>query len=542
MGKKQKEFDQLQRHKTIRDAVHFDIDFDRDEVGVMNTREFQRLRRIKQLGMSYLVYPSASHSRFEHVLGVCHMAQRIMDNINHRGREVLSPEDRKIVRWVALLHDIGHVPFGHTLEDERPVFMEKHDESKRLEHFLFHTSIATEMEKVERELGLKDLRKTIMRVLSVTRQEGSKASPKEKLFADIVGNTICADLLDYLKRDTLFTGIQHRYDDRIISSFSVSDSDQLFIDLTDDRSVRTGLVSEILHLLTLRYTLGERVYYHPTKAAASAMMSKAVELAGLCPETLYDLGDDELLYLLENPEIIDAKKLPVKKDVSGSGRDAAKRIAGQIRRRAMYVPVYRITRREADDKHRIKDLVKTYHDPAEMSTRRKVEEEIGNACELAEGQVIINCPHSEMSLKEAGVKVRFSRELELETLQSVPDTRVTADISALVAKHEALWSLEVFLDAEEVVNRGMHVAIECQKHLGMTNNIEEFVPSGQEYVAVKALFQAIEDTTKDFSIAKELLDAVHRKGRDSLTKPQQWKDAFPEKFERHLFEGESHGK
>jgi HD superfamily phosphohydrolase len=259
---------ELRRWKSIRDAVHGDIEFDRDEIDLINTREFQRLRRIKQLGIAHLVYPSALHSRFEHVLGFCHLSQRIIDTLNTFGPgPQISHEERKLIRYLALLHDIGHLPFGHILEDERPVLKRKHDGAGRLSHFLYDTAIADHLNKIETEFGLISLRDLMVAVLCGTNKAGKgtqRLSARQHLFADIVGNTICADLLDYLKRDTLFTGIQHRYDDRILSSFRISTSHDLYIELTDDRSLQSGLLSEILHMLRLRYTLGERVYYHRT--------------------------------------------------------------------------------------------------------------------------------------------------------------------------------------------------------------------------------------------------------------------------------------
>src|SRR5207247_7140749 len=107
----------MSRRKLIRDAVHGDIEMSPLEVELMDTPEFQRLRGIKQLGTAYLVFPSAVHTRFEHSLGTSWMAHRILESV--RRTQIISVDEETLIRVAALLHDITHIPFGHTLEDER---------------------------------------------------------------------------------------------------------------------------------------------------------------------------------------------------------------------------------------------------------------------------------------------------------------------------------------------------------------------------------------------------------------------------------------
>ncbi|PYU06214.1 MAG: hypothetical protein DMG33_08595, partial [Acidobacteria bacterium] len=134
--------------KVIRDAVHGDIELAPNEMRLIHTAGFQRLHGCRQLGLTHLVYPSAKHSRFEHVLGVMHVAtkmsdclrrQRKLPKIAAKARTADHSKEtalffqgargqrlRTILRLSALLHDMGHVPFGHTLEDEMPI-ISKHD-------------------------------------------------------------------------------------------------------------------------------------------------------------------------------------------------------------------------------------------------------------------------------------------------------------------------------------------------------------------------------------------------------------------------------
>src|SRR5437868_3165023 len=96
---------ELQMDEIIRDAVHGDLRFSKEEMAVVRTRQFQRLRGVRQLGLAHILYPSAQHSRFEHSLGVTYMASRIMDAVEDNGCK-LSAEDKSFVRALALIHDI----------------------------------------------------------------------------------------------------------------------------------------------------------------------------------------------------------------------------------------------------------------------------------------------------------------------------------------------------------------------------------------------------------------------------------------------------
>src|SRR5689334_12861241 len=126
--------------KLIRDAVHGDIQMTALEVELMDTPEFQRLRGIKQLGTAYLVFPSAMHTRFEHSLGTSWMAKRLVESI--RRTQTVSADDEQLIRVSALLHDITHIPFGHTLEDERRVLPRHDKDEERANYFLGQSAIA----------------------------------------------------------------------------------------------------------------------------------------------------------------------------------------------------------------------------------------------------------------------------------------------------------------------------------------------------------------------------------------------------------------
>ena len=105
-------------YEIIRDPLWKNIRVDPLALRLVDTPAFQRLRYVRQLGLAYLVYPGASHSRFEHALGAYHLAQRALSLFAERGLErEISPDACRIVRCAALLHDIGHYPFSHALEE-----------------------------------------------------------------------------------------------------------------------------------------------------------------------------------------------------------------------------------------------------------------------------------------------------------------------------------------------------------------------------------------------------------------------------------------
>src|SRR5437016_10275910 len=271
----------MSKGKLIRDAVHSDIEMSSLEVELMDTPEFQRLRGIKQLGTAYLVFPSAVHTRFEHSLGTSWMAHRVLESV--RWGQTVSAEDERLIRVAALLHDITHIPFGHTLEDERRVLPRHDKDEERVDYFLRGSNVG----RILKREGLQDL------VIATLKGDDTYHS-------DIVGGAISADLLDYLRRDTYFFVLSQYYDHRVFESFTL-DSGRLVMNLEKNGMLRHDALSELVNLLRIRYTLSERVYFHHTKISSGAMISKAVELAlreGLSIQELRLLRDETLIWML----------------------------------------------------------------------------------------------------------------------------------------------------------------------------------------------------------------------------------------------------
>ena len=101
----------------VNDPVHGTIELSDLEVEIINTKVFQRLRNIKQLGLANYVFPSADFTRFSHSIGVCHLTGKIFDTLKRNGADQITDLDIRDYRLAGLLHDIGHYPYSHTMED-----------------------------------------------------------------------------------------------------------------------------------------------------------------------------------------------------------------------------------------------------------------------------------------------------------------------------------------------------------------------------------------------------------------------------------------
>lgn len=393
--------------KLIRDAIHGDIRIGSLEIEIIDTPEFQRLRGIKQLGTAYLVFPSALHTRFEHSLGTSWMAQRLLDAV--RRTHTVHPEDAELIRVTALLHDITHIPFGHTLEDERRV-LQRHDKDvDRVHYFLEEGSVGSILER-------EGIQHEVVQALT----EGGS------LVADIAGGAISADLLDYLRRDTYFCGLSQYYDERIFESFVVENG-RLVMNLEKRGVLRRDALSELVNLLRIRYNLSERVYYHHTKIASGAMLCKAVELAlaeGFEVEELRSLKDETLQFILlqrfaAHPGVV--------------------HLVESLERRQLYRACYTLTVDIGEERRRA--IVERFHYDARL--RQQAETALASAVGLSPDQVIVYCPSFGMALPEADVPVRMESGKVLPLSGSNNE-----EIRILKDKHKALWKFFVLVDRQ----------------------------------------------------------------------------------------------
>lgn len=310
----------LEPGKVITDPVHGDIHVTRLELAILDSRPFQRLRRIRQLGNTHLVYPGAVHSRFSHSLGALSVVQGLLDVIWKQSKELHGVTDdlfaewrksnndkpdlhqwdqvRVLARLGALLHDLCHVPAGHTVEDDLGI-LEAHDKNEERFDVLWQ-QLSEDVPRRLRQIkgvseedvvavgpSLLDAKGSLhkeLRPLIISKGKHACAHKMEYPFcADLVGNTICADLLDYLGRDHLFTGLPESLGNRFTSAFFVTPSERgpfskrLVLNIMRGSHERTDIVSELLKALRYRYELSERALVHHAKLAADAMLGESIE-------------------------------------------------------------------------------------------------------------------------------------------------------------------------------------------------------------------------------------------------------------------------
>ena len=411
----------------IRDAVHGDIYLTREEGRILDCLEMQRLRGIRQLGLAHLVYPSARHSRFEHSIGTLHMAQAMIDAIRRNARldpatcRDIDDDEARAIRAAALVHDVTHIPFGHNIEDQSGL-LPRHDEAARFEDML------GDGRELGRELAAQGLRDAVLALL------GARESQWAPFSAQMVSDTICSDLMDYLRRDSYFTGLQVSYDARIVGYFRVDPQDErLYVDCEKNGLLRDDIVSEVLRMLQARYYFSERVYYHHAKIAAGAMVARAVETAlreeWLAPSELYDMTDEGLL--LELARRNDPK------------RRSIAQLLERLARRVLYkrVAVFPWASNQGMQDRLIDDFFAPRAAQTRGAWEREREAEIRDRFGCEE-QVLFYCPNRRMQLKEVGTLVRVPWSDTLEPLSAFKDR--LPRIADLEQSYLRLWKAYVF--------------------------------------------------------------------------------------------------
>ncbi len=283
----------------VRDPIAGDIRITELEYRALNTKEMQRLRWIRQLGLTNLVYPGADHSRLSHSIGTVAGAERMLRAIEDESGERVDSQVRMITRLYALTHDVTHIALGHTIEDQLGYFV-RHDKNQtRFNRLLDSTT--SELGSLLESFSEGKLTKAILN--PATSDEFSGSVPYQAVAGDMG-----ADVLDYIDRDAYFCGLDHRVDTAIYRQLAIdgpaySDTRQIISRMAGKYGIRTDRGYAIDSLLAERYAMFLKVYNHSAKITADAVLDKALRLmsAGrpLPEEKFESFGDESLLdYLI----------------------------------------------------------------------------------------------------------------------------------------------------------------------------------------------------------------------------------------------------
>ena len=415
--------------RVIRDALHGDIRATEFEWKILNSRECQRLRWIKQLGFSNFVFPSAEHTRMNHAIGTMHVTEKILTSVEKIAGVPLDPEEHLMVRSYALTHDILHIAYGHTLEDEL-TFYEQHDSNMgRLFRLLLSDNS---------DVG-NLLRSTEYGRAILAHFDKKAAVPDYKYITELVHGPAGADVLDYVDRDSYFCGLDHRIDSAIFRRFSVvpvkraSGEEQRLVTRTyGAHGFRPDAELALENVLRERFSLHLKVYTHPAKVAAGAMLGKALGEAvygGNKPEIderrIEWMGDLELLIMLRT-----------------SRRRMCRDIAKMLFQRDLYKPVFRATALHSKERNegQYKARINQFEEKRLLCPegRRKAESKLAKKAGIKPSDVIVYC-----SPKAPGFQ-KVRQYVERQPGWAEVRDEVHGPYFSILERHLGLWAVYVF--------------------------------------------------------------------------------------------------
>lgn len=293
----------------IRDPIHVFIRLDSAERKVLDSRPFQRLRHIHQLGLTYLVYPGATHRRFEHSLGVMELATRVYDivtepdNIAHESIRKVVPKHksydyeywRRVLRMAALCHDLGHLPFSHGAEELLPDGWDH-------ERLTVEIILSTELKSIWEEIKVQpeDVAKI---AVGPKKFKGAVFEDWEAILSEIIiGDAFGVDRMDYLLRDSHHAGVAYgKFDHyRLIDTLRILPREEED-SLEPVLGVEEGGIHSAEALLMARYFMYTQLYFHPVRRIYDIHLKDFLKF--WLPDGIFPIAVEEHLLKTDN-EII----------------------------------------------------------------------------------------------------------------------------------------------------------------------------------------------------------------------------------------------
>jgi HD superfamily phosphohydrolase len=351
--------------KLIRDPLWNTIRLDRTAVRIIDTAEFQRLRYIRQLGLAHLVYPGATHTRFDHALGVYHLTVTALRHLRDRNGvpgEVWAGE--ALVPYAALLHDIGHYAFSHALEELESDVPADHE--KVSERFFASPALREALAALGHDAST--------RILELIR--GKSRLP----LGGLVSGSLDLDKMEYLRRDARFCGVPYgEVDvDRLLQGLVLLPDP---VTGSFEVGVQEKAVAALESLLFAKYQMFRNVYWHHAVRAATALYKRivgdAVEAGILQREELIGPTDEELLH-------------EIARRSSEQDSEVAERLATRwlpaLRHRRLPKRAIELNAADLGDR-RVEDWV-----AEDSPRRRRVEDELAAEVGLEPGEVVVDFP------------------------------------------------------------------------------------------------------------------------------------------------------
>lgn len=419
-------------YKIIHDTVHGSIKLQGLFLDLLETPEIQRLHGIHQLGLAYLVFPGANHTRLEHSIGTCFVAERIADALG------LDEYEKKLVMGASMLHDIGHSPYSHTLEmaihtnmqadhmditkdiilGNRRIELKGNDGQNRSYIPDLLEKHGLEPEDVAKLISTQIDKDDTPKIEEYSVHKNQKFFNEKKYLSQIIHGSLDADQMDYLLRDSFYTGVAHGTIDidRLIQTVEIFNNDLV---------VNKRGVPAVEGMLVARALMYTSVYFHKTVRIAELMMARAVEHLSEPLGDFHEMNDSELFSKL--------------KENGGYQKD----IALMLKYRKLFKRVLTLFKGKASE-----DEMKVIKTLNESKNRRSAEDEIAQRAGLSKGYVIIDVPEKELQISEPRIKATNVKILDEDRLN--PLSRYSPLAKALEVRDVYDWEIMVFSPSEHV--------------------------------------------------------------------------------------------
>ncbi|XP_050399002.1 deoxynucleoside triphosphate triphosphohydrolase SAMHD1 [Patella vulgata] len=376
----QEEHVNSRKGKVFNDPVHGHIEIHPLCIKIIDTPEFQRLRYLKQLGACYYVFPGASHNRFEHSIGVCHLAGEMVSRLQEQQPELdITPVEVLCLKIAGLCHDLGHGPFSHVFDGKFiPLVVSeskwKHEEAsiQMFDHLIEKNNL--EKDFLEYNLTFKE-REFIKELINGPSDDKDKGSDKKKYLYEIVANkrnSVDVDKFDYFARDSYMLGIKNNFDHNRFMRFCRVIEDEYGEKRICIRDKEAENLYEMFHT---RKTLHSRAYQHVVTQAVESMIVDALIIADKCetfpfldtndpPRQLHECIDDIKAYKKLDDTIFQRIMWSTEPELQG-----ARDLIDRIQKRQLYKCVGAAQRPEHLDKEKEKEV------PKEIAKFAKLEPE-----------------------------------------------------------------------------------------------------------------------------------------------------------------------